>query len=144
MRAQYASGLLACVAAMAPAIASAQDQRTLQIDEAQTLRFTRSIARIEVNRDNVIAVSAPTSQSLRVSGQGAGDAALSVYAADGSMIGETQFHVDPPPRMRAPTDRCVQARRWSPSTSSSRRYPPRRSRRLASASPSSRATFRAR
>ncbi|WP_285021555.1 pilus assembly protein N-terminal domain-containing protein [Novosphingobium sp. fls2-241-R2A-195] len=96
MRAQYASGLLACVAAMAPAIASAQDQRTLQIDEAQTLRFTRSIARIEVNRDNVIAVSAPTSQSLRVSGQGAGDAALSVYAADGSMIGETQFHVDPP------------------------------------------------
>ena len=96
MKAQYATGLLACAFVLAPAAASAQDQRTLQVDEAQTLRFTRSIARIEVNRDNVIAVSAPTSQSLRVSGQGAGDAMLDVYAADGSMIGQTQFHVDPP------------------------------------------------
>lgn len=96
MKAQYATGLLACAFVLAPTAASAQDQRTLQVDEAQTLRFTRSIARIEVNRDNVIAVSAPTSQSLRVSGQGAGDAMLDVYAADGSMIGQTQFHVDPP------------------------------------------------
>ncbi|AOR79264.1 pilus assembly protein N-terminal domain-containing protein [Novosphingobium resinovorum] len=96
MKPPYSTALLACVAVLAPGVAHAQDQRTLQVDEAETLRFTRSIARIEVNRDNVIAVSAPTSQSLRVSGQGAGEATLAVYAADGSIIGQTQFHVDPP------------------------------------------------
>ncbi|MEE4451576.1 type II and III secretion system protein family protein [Novosphingobium resinovorum] len=94
-----AAGLLACaaVAVSAPQFAAAQDQRTLDVDEARTLTFTRSIGRVEVNRDNVIAVSSPTAQSLRVTGRGAGDAALSVYAGDGTMIGQTLFHVTPPP-----------------------------------------------
>lgn len=96
MKALIATGLFAC-SALTSVAAAAQDQRTLQVDEARTLNFTRSIARIEVSRDNVIAVSAPTAQSLRVSAKGAGDAALNVYASDGSMIGQTLFHVDPPP-----------------------------------------------
>lgn len=99
MRALMATGLVACTALVAlhPLTAAAQGQQTLGVDEGQTLNFTRSIARIEVSRDNVIAVSAPTAQSLRVTGRGPGDAALNVYAADGSMIGQTLFHVDPPP-----------------------------------------------
>lgn len=95
MKSLIVSGLLAC-AALAPMAASAQDQRSLQAGEARTLNFTRSIGRVEVSRDNVIAVSSPTAQSLRITGEGAGDAALSVYAADGSMIGQTLFHVEPP------------------------------------------------
>lgn len=96
MKALIATGLFAC-SALTSGAAVAQDQRSLQVDEAQTLNFTRSIARIEVSRDNVIAVSAPTAQSLRVTGKGGGEAALSVYASDGSMMGQTLFHVDPPP-----------------------------------------------
>lgn len=99
MRAPIATALFssAVLSAFVTNIAAAQDQRTLQVDEGHTLTFTRSIARIEVSRENVIGVSAPTAQSLRVTGKGAGEAALNVYAADGSMIGQTLFHVDAPP-----------------------------------------------
>ncbi|WP_232495839.1 type II and III secretion system protein family protein [Novosphingobium kaempferiae] len=98
MKSLIATGLFACAApiALVPTMAAAQDQRSLQVDEARTLTFTRSIGRVEVSRDNVIGVSSPTAQSLRVTGQGAGDASLNVYAADGTMIGQTLFHVDPP------------------------------------------------
>jgi pilus assembly protein CpaC len=77
--------------------ATAQEQRTLQVDEARTLSFSRSIGRVEVSRENVISVSAPTSQSLRITGRTAGQATVSVYASDGSLISDTLVQVSPAP-----------------------------------------------
>jgi len=77
--------------------AQAQDmegrRETLQANEKRTLSFPRDIGRIEVSREGVIAVSAPTSRSLKVSAIGAGEAQLTVYAADGSVLGETVVDV---------------------------------------------------
>nr|KIS31974.1 pilus assembly protein CpaC [Novosphingobium sp. P6W] len=82
---------------MAPSVAAAQQQRALQVDEARTLSFSRAIGRVEVSRENVISVSAPSTRSLRITGLGAGQATLSVYAPDGSLIEEGQIQVDPAP-----------------------------------------------
>lgn len=94
-----AAGLLAFVAILtwSPDVAMAQAPHSLQIDEARTLSFARSIGRIEVSRENVIAVSAPSTRSLRITGLGTGQATLSVYAADGSLIEEMQVQVNPAP-----------------------------------------------
>lgn len=99
MKALIATGLLACTTplALVPSAASAQDQRSLQVDEARTLSFGRAIGRVEVSRDNVIAVSAPNSRSLRVTGLAAGQATLSVYDASGALLGETLMQVQPAP-----------------------------------------------
>lgn len=78
------------------ASAQAQEQRALQVDESRTLSYPRSIGRVEVSRENVLSVSAPTSQSLRITGLTAGQATVSVYAGDGSLIGETLMRVEPP------------------------------------------------
>ncbi|WP_235037615.1 MULTISPECIES: type II and III secretion system protein family protein [unclassified Novosphingobium] len=93
------AGLLALTvpAVLAPSVAAAQEQRALQVDEARTLSFSRSIGRVEVSRENVISVSAPSTRSLRITGLGAGQATLSVYAPDGSLIEEGQIQVDPAP-----------------------------------------------
>lgn len=88
---------LAALAALAPSVAAAQQQRALQVDEARTLSFSRAIGRVEVSRENVISVSAPSTRSLRITGLGAGQATLSVYAPDGSLIEEGQIQVDPAP-----------------------------------------------
>ncbi|AXB79229.1 pilus assembly protein CpaC [Novosphingobium sp. P6W] len=88
---------LAAPAALAPSVAAAQQQRALQVDEARTLSFSRAIGRVEVSRENVISVSAPSTRSLRITGLGAGQATLSVYAPDGSLIEEGQIQVDPAP-----------------------------------------------
>jgi pilus assembly protein CpaC len=99
MKAMVASGLLVLAPPLllAPTVAAAQDQRSLQVDEARTLSFSRAIGRVEVSRENVISVSAPSARSLRITGLGAGQATLSVYAADGSLIDESQILVDPSP-----------------------------------------------
>ncbi|KMS51117.1 Flp pilus assembly protein secretin CpaC [Novosphingobium barchaimii LL02] len=88
---------LAAPAVLAPSIAAAQEGRALQVDEARTLSFSRAIGRVEVSRENVISVSAPSTRSLRITGLGAGQATLSVYAPDGSLIEEGQIQVDPAP-----------------------------------------------
>lgn len=97
MKALIAAGLLlaAAPAALIPHTAAAQDQRTLQVDEARTLTFTRSIGRIEVSRENVVAITAPTAQTLQVTGIAPGDAAINVYAGDGTMMAQTVMHVEP-------------------------------------------------
>lgn len=99
MKAMMATGLLALAVplALAPTFAVAQEARSLQVDEARTLSFSRAIGRVEVSRENVISVSAPSSRSLRITGLGAGQATLSVYAADGSLIDESQVQVSPAP-----------------------------------------------
>lgn len=96
MRALIATALLACASplALAPDQAAAQEQRPLQVDEARTLSFPRAIGRVEVNRENVISVSAPTTRSLRVKGLGAGQATLSVYDAAGALIRDTVIEVE--------------------------------------------------
>ncbi|WP_404476306.1 type II and III secretion system protein family protein [Novosphingobium sp. BL-52-GroH] len=103
MKALIATALLASCAPLllVPAVAAAQEQRSLQVDEARTLSFSRSIGRVEVSRDNVIAVASPSAKSLRVTGIGAGQATLSVYAPDGSLLGETLMQVQPAARSYA-------------------------------------------
>lgn len=103
MKALIATALLASCAPLllVPTAAAAQEQRSLQVDEARTLSFSRSIGRVEVSRDNVIAVASPSAKSLRVTGIGAGQATLSVYAPDGSLLGETLMQVQPAARSYA-------------------------------------------
>lgn len=90
-----APGLLAMSAlALAPAQAAAEPARqTLEIDEKQTLAFPRQIGRVEVEREDVIVVSAPTSRSLRITGVGGGQTTLSVYSSDGDLMEQTLVSV---------------------------------------------------
>ena len=84
----------ALAAALASAPASpAQAQEVLRVGGRQTLAYPRAIGRIEVDRDDVIAVTAPTARSVRVKGLSPGNAVLSVYAADGSLMRETALSV---------------------------------------------------
>jgi pilus assembly protein CpaC len=100
VKALIATTLLAVAAPalLASTTALAQDAqpRTLQVDEARTLSFARSIGRVEVSRDNVISVSAPTAQSLRVTGLNPGQATISVYSSNGDLIADTVVRVDTP------------------------------------------------
>lgn len=101
----FATGLLALTAPLAlpGATAQAQEQRTLRVDEARTLSFSRAIGRVEVSRENVISVVAPSARSLRITGLGAGDVTLSVYAPDGSLIDEGQVQVASAAPMQGPS-----------------------------------------
>lgn len=96
MRVLVASTLLAGATALAPfrAQAAAPEEQTIAVDDARTLSFSRSIGRIEVSRENVIGVTAPTAQSLRVMGIAEGNALLSVFATDGRLMRETQIQVE--------------------------------------------------
>ncbi|EJL20481.1 type II and III secretion system protein family protein [Novosphingobium sp. AP12] len=94
MKALIAAGHVAIGVLGLASGASAQEQRALQVDEARTLSFSRSIGRVEVSREKVISVSSPSAKSLRIKGLGAGTTTLSVYAPDGSLIDETQIAVD--------------------------------------------------
>ncbi|QZP08720.1 pilus assembly protein N-terminal domain-containing protein [Caenibius sp. WL] len=99
MKALIATCLLSCTAplVLAPATAAAQErqQQTLQVNERRTLSYPRAIGRVEVDRQNVIGVSAPTARSLRITGTGQGMATLTVYATDGALMGEAQIRVMP-------------------------------------------------
>ncbi|HUD27957.1 MAG TPA: pilus assembly protein N-terminal domain-containing protein [Novosphingobium sp.] len=99
MKALIAASYLAIGALALPGGAQAQEQRALQVDEARTISFSRAIGRVEVSRENVISVSSPTAQSLRLTGLAAGQATVSVYAADGSLISDTLVQVSPAPGM---------------------------------------------
>jgi pilus assembly protein CpaC len=85
----------ACLALAAPLPAHAQARDTLEVGARRTLTYARTIDRVEVDRENVIAVSAPTPSSLRLSGLAQGEAVLRVYAADGSMMEDTRIRVLP-------------------------------------------------
>lgn len=84
---------VALIAAATPPSALAQDQKPLSIRQTRTLTYPRPIGRIEVDRDHVIAVAAPTPHSLRVTGIGAGEAAVSVFGRDGALMSETVLSV---------------------------------------------------
>lgn len=87
-------GLLAA-ASLLPAAAVAQDRESLQVRDKRMLSYPRAIGRVEVDRDNVVAVSAPTTTTLRVTGVSQGEATLTVFARDGGLLGETRLSVTP-------------------------------------------------
>ena len=87
---------LAVALAAAPP-AQAQDQRSLSIQQKRTLTYPRPIGRIEVDRDDVISVAAPTARSLSVTGIGSGTTTVSIFSRDGSLMAETRFAVSSSP-----------------------------------------------
>ncbi len=63
----------------------------------RTLSFARAIGRVEVDRDDVIGVAAPSARSLVVTGLRPGSALLSVYALDGGLLGQSTIEISPRP-----------------------------------------------
>lgn len=95
MKALVALSLLASPLASAlPATAAlAQTADPLTVGAKRTLSYRRAIGRIEVDRENVVDVSAPTTSSLRITGLNEGEATLTVFARDGALLGETRLSV---------------------------------------------------
>ncbi len=85
----------AAPAMLAPTSAIAQERDTLNVGAKLTLSFPRAMDRIEVDREDVIAVSAPSPRSVRITGLNRGNATLRVYARDGTLMDETQINVLP-------------------------------------------------
>ncbi len=85
----------AAPAMLAPTSAIAQERDTLNVGAKRTLSFPRAMDRIEVDREDVIAVSAPSPRSVRITGLNRGNATLRVYARDGTLMDETQINVLP-------------------------------------------------
>ncbi|MGH6745746.1 type II and III secretion system protein family protein [Novosphingobium sp.] len=87
---------LAGASLAAPAHAQArgdEQQELLQVDDQRTLSFPKAIGRVEVSRENVIGVSAPTAQSIRIKALAVGDAVLTVFAQDGTVMGERNVRI---------------------------------------------------
>lgn len=96
----FATGLLLCaLPALCPAFvdeARAQsDARPLYLKARTSLSFPRPISRVEVDREGVVQVNAPSPQSLGITGIGLGDATITAFGADGRLLGETRFRVVP-------------------------------------------------
>ena len=66
--------------------AAAQSEASLALRGKRTLSFPRPIGRVELDRDNILAVTAPSSRSLTVTGIGAGDATISVFGTNGALL----------------------------------------------------------
>lgn len=93
----FPSALLAAVALLPLAGAGAADDTlSLRLKAKRVLDYPRPIARIQIDREGVIAVRAPSRRSLGVTAIGTGKAMLSVFAADGSLIGQTSVAVGLP------------------------------------------------
>lgn len=73
-----------------PTSAIAQDSSALvaplTVRGMRTLKFDRTIGKIEIDRDGVIDVRAPTPRSIAITGTGTGKAILSVYAEGGALM----------------------------------------------------------
>ena len=80
---------------LAPTNAIAQQHDTLNVGAKRTLSFPRPMDRIEVDREDVIAVSAPSPRSVRITGLNPGNATLRVYARDGTLMDEARIGVLP-------------------------------------------------
>lgn len=82
--------ILALLLAATPAAAE-----PLAMQGKRTLSYPRTIGRVELSRDNIVAVTAPTARSLSVTGVGAGDVTISVFAQDGAPMAATVLTVAP-------------------------------------------------
>lgn len=76
-----------------PTALAAQPPRALHVQEQRTLSYPRPIGRVEVDREGVLSVAAPSVRSLRITGIGAGDATVSVYGHDGALMAQTALSV---------------------------------------------------
>lgn len=99
MKHKSMAALLAFTAltALATPAATTELAKSLHPKASRTLDFNRPIGRIEIDRDQVIAVRAPNPHSLIVTGVGIGEATLSVYAKDGSLLASGPITVSPQP-----------------------------------------------
>ncbi len=104
MRPLSIAGLSACAAAAlaatalaapaakpvpAPLPADAQGAPSpIYVNAQRSLSFPRPISRVEVDREDVIAVMAPGSRTLRITGTGVGEAMISVYGSDGILMAQ--------------------------------------------------------
>ena len=85
---------------MALPLTAAQTSAPLHVRDQRTLSYPKPIARVEVDREGVIAIASPSARTLRLTGLGAGDATVSVYAANGALMAQTPVSVlpdSPPP-----------------------------------------------
>ena len=87
----HAGLVLATVLAAMPVLARAQD--VVEVQDKTSLSYPRTIGRIEVDREGVVSVSAPSARTLRIRQIGIGEAVLKVYGADGVLMRETVLKV---------------------------------------------------
>lgn len=73
--------------------AAAQTQQAIALGGKRTLTFPRPIGRVEVDRQDIVSISAPSARSLRITGIGAGEATISVFATDGASLSRTTLAV---------------------------------------------------
>lgn len=81
--------------AACPAYAIAQEA-PVPLRGKRTITFTQPIGRVEVDRDNVISVAAPSARSLRLTGVGAGTATLRIFGVNGALLDERIVTVGSP------------------------------------------------
>lgn len=96
-----AASLIACCAP-----AHAQIEAPLHVKDQRTLSTPRAIGRVEVDREGVIAIAAPSPRSLRLTALGEGEATVSVYASDGALITRSTVRVAPDEAASAPIVRA--------------------------------------
>ena len=60
---------------------------------SQTLEFSRTVGRVEVDTNGIVDVSSPDPRSLRISGLAPGEAAIAVFAENGELLRRTTFTV---------------------------------------------------
>lgn len=93
----FSTVLVAAIALSGQGPASAaQDSMSLPLKAKRILDYPGPIARIQVDREGVISVRAPSRRSLGITAIGTGLATLSVFGADGSLIGRTSVSVGLP------------------------------------------------
>ncbi|MDB5701066.1 MAG: cpaC [Sphingomonadales bacterium] len=94
--------MTAAAALTVPTVAWAQDDdaqetaalvRPIAVRSVRTMRFDRQIGKIEIDREGVIAVRAPTPRSIAITGTRPGKAILSVYAQGGALLTSGQVSV---------------------------------------------------
>ncbi|HWJ71500.1 MAG TPA: pilus assembly protein CpaC [Sphingobium sp.] len=65
----------------------------LYVKSKSLLNFPHPIGRVEVDREDVVAIAAPGARALRVTGVGPGDAVINVYRIDGTLMARHALHV---------------------------------------------------
>src|SRR3546814_10600947 len=68
-------------------------QTALQVKEQRTLSYPRAIGRVEVDREGVLSIAAPSARSLRLTAIGEGAATVSVYGGDGGLMAREPISV---------------------------------------------------
>ncbi len=86
---------LASVTAPSLGDGGAQGREILPVGGKRTLSFSETIGRVEVNREDVLSVSAPNSRSISLQGAAEGNVTVTIFARDGALLSEMHFSVLP-------------------------------------------------